>query len=160
MIADRFERLLSAYLDGELLPEEMAEVRAHLAGCESCREELESLRATKQLVGHLAQAALPPDFAAGVWSRIERPAERRWFWWPRPAVALAAVVLAVILVAVPLVRGHLDRLKAAEVGPDLFVRSYAPAAAEDPFADRAFIILITTDAGLRLLGEDPRGLRR
>jgi len=155
----RIERQLSAYLDGELTAEDAAEVRAHLAGCESCRAEVESLRATKTLVGRLAQPSLPAGFAAGVWSRIERPSPRRWFWWPRPAMALAAVALAVILVAVPLVRGHLDRLRAAEVGPDLFLRAYAPAAAADPFVDRAFITLVSTDAGLRLLGEDPRGSR-
>lgn len=159
MSTHRIERQLSAYLDGELAAEDAAEVRAHLAGCESCRAEVESLRATKTLVGRLAQPSLPADFAAGVWSRIERPSPRRWFWWPRPAMAMAAVALAVILVAVPLVRGHLDRLRAAEVGPDLFLRAYAPAAAADPFVDRAFITLVSTDAGLRLLGEEPRGSR-
>jgi hypothetical protein len=74
-------------------------------------------------------------------------------------MALAAVALAVVLVGVPLVRGHLERLRAAEVGPDLFLRTYAPAAAEDPFVDRAFITLVSTDAGLRLIGEEARGSR-
>jgi hypothetical protein len=74
-------------------------------------------------------------------------------------MALAAVALAVVLVAVPLLRGHLERLRAAEVGPDLFLRTYTPAAAEDPFVDRAFITLVSTDAGLRLIGENARGSR-
>lgn len=159
MSAHRIERQLSAYLDGELTPEEAAGVRAHLDSCEPCRAELASLRATKSLLGRLPQPALPAGFAAGLWSRIERPAPRRWLWWPRPAMALAAAALAVVLVAVPLVRGHLERLRAAEVGPDLFLRMYAPAAAEDPFTDRAFITLVSTDAGLRLIGEEARGSR-
>lgn len=156
----RIQHQLSAYLDGELPPGEMAEVRRHLDDCQTCREELDSLRATKQMLGHLAPPELPRDFAAGLWARIERPGQRRWIWWPRPAVALAAVALALVLVAVPLVRGHLDRLKAAEVSPDLFIRTYMPAAAEDPFMDRAFLGLVTTDANLRLVGDVPRGAPR
>lgn len=156
----RLQHQLSAYLDGELSPEEMADVRRHLAGCEACAAELEGLRFTKRLLGRLESPTLPRDFAAGLWARIDRPERRRWTWWPRPAMALAAVVLALILVGVPLVRGHLDRLKAAEVGPDLFIRSYVPAAAADPFIDRAFLGLVTTDAGLRLVGHDPRGGNR
>jgi anti-sigma factor RsiW len=35
--------LLSAYLDGELAPEEMAGVDAHLAGCDECRAEMNAL---------------------------------------------------------------------------------------------------------------------
>jgi len=36
-----FDRsLLTSYLDDQLTPEERAEVEAHLAGCESCRQEL------------------------------------------------------------------------------------------------------------------------
>ena len=35
--------LLSAYLDGELAPEEAAGVDAHLAGCDECRAELNAL---------------------------------------------------------------------------------------------------------------------
>jgi hypothetical protein len=72
-------------------------------------------------------------------------------------LALAAMLLAIILVGVPIMKGRLDRLRAAEVGPEVFVRVYAPAAAEDPFADRAMLGLIHSDAGLTLVGEDPRG---
>lgn len=158
----RIQHQLSAYLDNELAPDEMAEIRRHLNDCQACQEELESLRITKRMLGGLSTPELPRDFEASLWARIERPQERRWaiprIWWPRPAVAMAAVALALVLVAVPLVRGHLDRLKAAEVGPDLFIRTYMPAAAEDPLTDRAFLGLVTTDANLRLVGDQPRGM--
>lgn len=49
------DRLLSAYLDGELPPDERARVRAHLDGCPVCAARLEELAATARLV-----AALPP----------------------------------------------------------------------------------------------------
>jgi hypothetical protein len=75
-------------------------------------------------------------------------------------MALAAIALALILVAVPVVRDHRDRLRAAEVGPDLFMRAATQTAAGDPFMDRAYLGLVTTDANLRLAGEDPRGAGR
>jgi anti-sigma factor RsiW len=159
----RFERQLSAYLDGELPPEEMTEVRRHLAGCPSCQAELEELRATKGMVGRLSQPQLPTSFESDLWRRVDREAPRRRWWpflWPRPAMALAAVALALILIAVPVVRDHRDRLRAAEVGPDLFLRAATQAAADDPFMDRAYLGLVTTDADLRLAGEDPRGTGR
>lgn len=167
MSAHRLQQQLSAYLDGELAPDEMAEVRRHLTDCPDCQEELEGLRVVKTTLAGLKQPALPTDFAAGVWERIERsPADAvsrwtaPWAWLRRPALAAAAVALALILAAVPLVRGHLGRLRAAEVSPDLFIRTYMPAAAEDPLTDRAFLTLVTTDANLKLVGDDPRGNRR
>ncbi|MDR7522521.1 MAG: zf-HC2 domain-containing protein [Armatimonadota bacterium] len=156
----RIARQLSAYLDGELSPDEMAEVRGHLDGCADCREDLEAMRATKRLLQRLKPPPLPADFAEGLRARLARDAlwrPARWHWWPRPAVALAAAALAVVLIAVPAVRGHLDRLRAAEVGPDLFLQAATQAAAEDPFMDRAFLGLVRTDASIRLVGEDPRG---
>lgn len=160
----RIEQQLSAYLDGELLPAEMEDVRLHLSGCASCEAELGDLRATKRLLSRLEPPALPQGFAPAVWRRIERETARRWMWWPawvpRPAMTLAAVALALILVAVPMVQNRRDRLRAAEVGPDLFMRAATQAAADDPFMDRAYLGLVTTDANLRLAGEDPRGTGR
>lgn len=156
----RIPRQLSAYLDGELAPAEMTEVGDHLAGCAACQASLEDLRAAKRLLGALPAPDLPQGFADAVWARAGRRSYRRsgrpWVWWPRPAVALAAVALALVLVAVPVVRGHRDRLRAAETGPDLFLRTAVQAAARDPLLDRAYIGLLFTDAALRLAGEDPR----
>lgn len=168
MSTHRVQQQLSAYIDGELAPDEMVEVRRHLTDCQECQEELDELRLVKTTLARLKQPELPADFAAGVWARIERrPTEhagRRWAgpwaWLQRPALAAAAVALALVLAAVPLVRGHLGRLRASEVTPDLFIRTYMSTAAEDPLIDRAFLTLVTTDANLRLVGDDPRGNRR
>lgn len=167
MSAHRAQQQLSAYLDGELAPDEMAEVRRHLSDCPSCQDELEGLRLVKTTLAGLQQPELPGDFAAGVWARIEQsPAQAvtrwagPWAWLRRPVLAAAAVALAIVLAAVPLVRGHLGRLRAAEVSPDLFIRTYMPSAAEDPLIDRAFLTLVTTDANLKLVGDEPRGDQR
>lgn len=153
----RIQRDLSAYLDEELAPEAMVEVRGHLEQCAACQAELDGLRWLRRLMGRLEAPEPPPGFDAALWSRVDRREEQRWAWWPRPRVALAAAALTVVLVAVPIVRSHRDRLRAAEFGPDVFLRAAAQATADDPFADRAFLGLVTTDANLRLAGEDPRG---
>lgn len=156
----RIERQLSAYLDGELAPAEMAAARAHLAGCATCRVELEELRAGKDLLGRLRAMEPPPGFEATLHARVSRPGRTLWFAWPRPAMALAAVALAVVLVVVPVVRDHRARLRAAEVSSDLFVQTAVQSAAADPFMDRAYIGLVSSDSSLRLMGEDPRGPSR
>lgn len=161
----RAARLLSAYLDTELSTEEMAEVRSHLTVCSDCRAELEELRATRRVLSSLEPPDLPREFAADLTLRLGRRVPGLWgwhtpFWGSRPATAFAVLALVLVLVAVPAIRGHQHRLRAAEVGPDLFLRRAAQAQARDPLLDRAFVGLVFTDANLRLIGEDPRGPAR
>ena len=40
-------RMLSSYLDGELDASRLIEIDEHLAGCETCREEAQLLRAMR-----------------------------------------------------------------------------------------------------------------
>lgn len=153
---------LSAYLDDELLPGEAAKVRRHLAECPACAAELEELRAVRALLRRLSPPPVPEGFLEGLRARLAAEAATgRRAWWrpvlvPRPAVLVAAVVAVLILVGLPLARGRLERLRAAEVGPDLFIRAYVSNAAVDPLVDRAYLGLLVTDANLRLIGEDPR----
>lgn len=53
---------LSTALDGMLTPEEQAALDAHLAGCESCRRELEELRQVRSLLRAVPEPALPRSF--------------------------------------------------------------------------------------------------
>ena len=53
---------LSAALDGMLTPDEQAALDAHLAGCESCRRELEELRQVRSLLRATPEPALPRSF--------------------------------------------------------------------------------------------------
>ncbi len=160
----RASRLLSAYIDEELSPDEMAAIGGHLADCPGCRAEIQELRATKRLLGSLGRPEMPPGFAADTWSRVAPQARPRLLWWPvrlpHPATAIAVLVLVLAMVTAPAIRGHQVRLRAAEVGPDLFLQRTARAQAGDPLADRAFLGLVFTDASLRLIGEDPREAAR
>ncbi|HEY2814331.1 MAG TPA: zf-HC2 domain-containing protein [Acidimicrobiales bacterium] len=81
---------LSALLDGELAPDEVETVNAHLARCASCRADLESIRAVRaQLRG---APAVDPPF--GFYERLERKRRSPW------AVVAAAVAIAAACIVV------------------------------------------------------------
>lgn len=163
MTHDRIGRQLSAYLDRELTPEEARAVERHLEGCPACQEELEALRQTRALLRALPARPLPEDFWPELRRTLQRQAAPRargltalGAWVDalrrRPAPALAVLAI-VVLAAVTLVRGQLDRLRAAEFGLDLLVREHAiTVAADDPLADPAYLGFVVTQANLALVG--------
>lgn len=61
---------LSAYLDGELTPDRMAALDAHLAGCECCGRMAESLRAAIALCRSEEVRTLPPDVDSRARERV------------------------------------------------------------------------------------------
>jgi len=153
------ERQLSAYLDRELRPEEEAAIRLHLEQCEACREEYARLAQIRNLLQALPDRPVPETFWPELGRRLQQEGRRLSpFPWlrillERPAAALAAAAVVVLLVLLPLIRGQIDRLRAAEFGLDLFTREHAIAAASDPLVDRAYLGLLITDANLALVGE-------
>lgn len=83
--------LLSAYLDGELSPQDVEHIGDHLALCAPCRSELRELDAARTAVRALPRlepSLEPPPLGAST-------ARRRW---ARRAVAAAAVAAAIALV--------------------------------------------------------------
>lgn len=153
------ERQLSAYLDRELRPGDEARIRRHLEGCDACREEVARLTRLKSVLAALPERPLPEDFWSQVRRELHREAPRSlagtWLRALRehPAPALAAAAVVLLLVLLPLVRGQIDRLRAAEFGLELFVREHALAAASDPLVDRAYVGLLVADSHLALVGE-------
>mgnify|MGYP001577295286 FL=1 len=59
---------LGPYFDGELSPDQRAEIEAHLTGCPACASELEEIRL---LADALAPSA-PTQVPAELWSSLER----------------------------------------------------------------------------------------
>lgn len=60
---ERQREQLSALVDGELSPDQRAELEVHLATCPECQEELAHLRRIRALLGALPTAAVPRSFA-------------------------------------------------------------------------------------------------
>jgi anti-sigma factor RsiW len=161
VIHTRLQRQLSAYADGELSPDERREVEAHLQTCVECREELAGLRQVKHLIGQLPEREAPQEVWQGLRRRIAEEEERTVASgmletmraaFRRPAYAAAAAMLVLILIAVPLVKGRIDRLQAADIGVDIYVREHALVSSADPFVDRAYVGLLVGDANLALAG--------
>ncbi len=73
---------LSAYLDEALGPTEQASVRAHLEGCERCRQRLAELRSTSRLLAAL------PDLAP---TRALLPRRQQGWLWLRPVRLLGSI---------------------------------------------------------------------
>ena len=67
---ERFTVLLSAWLDGELTPEEDEELKLHLAQCPDCRALEERLAAIHSAFPELEEIPAPEGFARGVMERV------------------------------------------------------------------------------------------
>jgi negative regulator of sigma E activity len=98
---------LSAYLDGELAPEEVAELEAALSTDPDLREQLDALEATVTWMRTHGPLEAPEGFAEGILARVaeEDAPVAALVWLRRPlgvpleALALAAAALLVLVLA-------------------------------------------------------------
>lgn len=75
MNCHKVQKLISAYVDRELQPEEERRVRQHLQQCEACSREEEQELAVKGLLESLPELELPVDFWAGLDARLAEEAD-------------------------------------------------------------------------------------
>lgn len=98
--------LLSAYLDRELSGRDLAEVRAHLASCESCQAERDSLASLKSLLGNLSTPDPAPDFEARLLATVhaagagDAPRSRRVNFLFFAGIAAGSAVATLALLSV------------------------------------------------------------
>ena len=71
-----FEELIMAAVDGEITPEEEAELRAHTENCEQCRAFWEAMKAVSGVTARDLPPA-PEGFAAGVMDAVRAQAPRK-----------------------------------------------------------------------------------
>ncbi len=128
---------LSALLDGELDRETAAAVEAHLAGCEACRADRDSLRALVGTLHALPKHAAPEEIEREVVSMLERdqllakpeaPAPRRP--WGRILAASAAAAAILAAVGIYFFGGH------KPAGNTELARSEAHGSGGDRYFDR------------------------
>ena len=96
--------LLDLYVDGELSPEDMDRVRAHLETCPGCRAYVDDALAIRAAFPDVEDTEVPAGFAGGVMSAVqaaaqERPAapQAKKRHWGRVLLPLAACCAIVIL---------------------------------------------------------------
>ena len=103
---------LKAYVLGEE-PAEHA-VTAHVAACESCREELERLRATRTALLALPQEEMPRRIAF-VSDKIFEPRWWQRIWHSGPAMGFASAALLAVAI---LLHGYARPIPTAAPGVD------------------------------------------
>lgn len=151
MDCKRCNEELTAFLDGELSPDDSAEVQSHVANCRLCAQELSGL----QEMGDLLDAHTRElDPHVGSWSmirsRIEQPNSHRfslqeWGPWRLTAatLALAAIVTFGYLHYRQVQSRDLDRYISQYI-QDRETRlqgqpvSLTPTQFEDPYANNPF----------------------
>jgi anti-sigma factor RsiW len=131
------EERLSAYLDGELTQQEQGIVESHLAACQDCRWNLDTLRQTVQWVQELPSVPVPRVFTIPVPAQPARAPRRRWgVPLLQGATALVALMLVFVVAGDFVLTG--SWLPAArEVGLPLAApggREAAPTVAAEPDA--------------------------
>jgi anti-sigma factor RsiW len=105
MTHEVIRHLLDDYVTGELTEDARGPVADHIAACEICRAEVESL---KEILARAAELPKSIDPPAGAWLNIRAAIERDQSaiatehsqsgrFWRRPYVLAAAVVLVAVL---------------------------------------------------------------
>src|SRR5947209_14843149 len=118
------ESILSAYLDGELGPEQQQAVESAAIADPRLAEELRGLAALRDLVAGLPRRA-PADMTARVMRRVRHrarlaTASRGLSWGPVHAVGLAAIAAGVLMMlAIPWLLRHDDRRPDVARSPDI-----------------------------------------
>ncbi len=87
------QKLLSAYIDGQLTPTERSSIDEHLVICKECHEELASLQATKDILKRVPSVLSPRSFAIAETRPVSRPSA---FGALRLATAFAAFLLLLV----------------------------------------------------------------
>lgn len=98
---DEFAALLDLYMDGELSPEEMARVQAHLDACPGCRAYVDDALAIRAAFPDVEETEVPEGFSDGVMAVIRAeaaPQRKRKAPWFKVVLPLAACLAIVVLV--------------------------------------------------------------
>jgi hypothetical protein len=108
--------LFSAYLDGEVTPEQSRLLDGHLRSCPGCAEHLRTLQGSLKLLGALPRLQPPDSIASRVMNRIEVESRGpglallfRPTWAARPLILPSLVPAALVLVTVMAAALALDR---------------------------------------------------
>lgn len=119
---ETFAALLDPFVDGELSPDEMARVQAHLDACPACRAYVDDALAIRAAFPDAEDTPVPDGFAESVMARIraetvsQKRKNRPWL----KALASLAACCAIVLLAAPMF-SHGSKTEAAP--------AEAPAAA-------------------------------
>ncbi len=138
MACERIERMLGAFVDGELNSRQAAAVEKHVGLCPSCARKLDDLRTLSSLVADaVADEPLPPTLRASVMRVVrtecpDRETPRRAPHWRRWGTALACS-LCLVVVVLALIVGGGDKMMMEGIFDANTMAPDAPDAAYPPY---------------------------
>ena len=127
-ICEEYAALLDMYVDGFCTDEESAQVRKHLAACESCRMYVAQILQMKEAFPDAEETEVPAGFADGVMEAIRAETARRkkrmkpWQKTLLQMAACMALVIALGPLSAHLTGGNTGAAESAPMAP------MAPAA--------------------------------
>lgn len=142
--------LLSAYIDGEVTPDEAARVEQHLPTCRHCADELESLRWTVNLLREVPPIPVPRSFAVRLADLEPEPVQRRplprWLLNGLQWATAATALLMMLLIAADFLNLGQPALPAAFMLNTKVERAAPMVAGEarEPAAEQAEAPLVAT----------------
>jgi predicted anti-sigma-YlaC factor YlaD len=77
---EKYEMLISAFLDNELDEEQQIELFSHLATCESCRKHLREIKQIKDESMQMKEYLKPPVETQYFWKSLYNRIERNFSW--------------------------------------------------------------------------------
>jgi anti-sigma factor RsiW len=147
------EELLAGYVDGTLSSDERAVVDAHLASCETCRDEVALAREAVRALASLEPQSVPFGVTGPILAEAGKQHERRGAVWQRVrwATGIAAAAALVVVVGLNLVGGDDEHVRGLASGGGTAV---APLAAPDVRLERQPDVDYDGDAGVHALADD------
>jgi hypothetical protein len=91
--------VLSAYRDGALSEEDRRRVRAHLAGCKTCRQTVEAYAAVGASLRMAVSVPRRYAMQADLYARIARRVGHPWTYAPAAAVVASFALVGVVVLA-------------------------------------------------------------
>jgi len=131
---DETKGMLSAYIDQYLSLKEQKEVEQHLKACQRCQEELDSIRATVELLHRVPQILPYRSFAIAEAKPVPR---RTAVWALRAATSVAALCLVLLFAG--------DLVNLFEGTPSLMEKEGAPPSTLGPERDGHWGTVLSPD---------------
>jgi anti-sigma factor RsiW len=104
MKCSKAHKLISPYIDGELMERDVKPLEEHIKGCHKCRAEFEESNELHNLFANADKFKAPYGFHARVMASVSTSKTGRLFWVSIPR-RLAEAVMVLVLIAAGIVSG-------------------------------------------------------
>lgn len=136
---ERYEPLLSAWVDGALRADERARLGQHLSACPRCRAEITSLRITKNLLASMPVRQVPAVAHASISGRDRRVSRQRSVRRLATRTLAGVSAAAVTVVAAALALGGPADGETVPVPVDVYVAQHLVRSVGGPVSTPAIV---------------------